>query len=336
MNKNDDKQAQQKKNKRKTAQRRTMPARNEWEETFDAIEDFVTILDTEKRIIRMNNSIAQAFSCETDTVIGCHCYDFFWNRKTECVGCPASLVLEDHLPHTAEFENRKMNKTFQVSASPIFDDNKKLTGIVHVSRDITYRKLSEKALQATNEEMEIKVEQRTKELKDTNFKLQKEIVERKFTETQLVKKAQELDVKSKKLEEANIALRVMLNTREIDQGELEEKVLSNVKELILPYIDSLKNSRMNNDQIVLLKTLESNVKKIISPFTIKLSSLYLKLTPKEIQIANLVKNGRTNKEIANVLNVSLRTIEFHREHIREKLDIKNEKINLRSYLQTFD
>jgi DNA-binding CsgD family transcriptional regulator len=229
-----------------------------------------------------------------------------------------------------------MHKTFQVSASPIFDDNKKLTSIVHLSRDITYRKLTEKALQATNDKMETEVEQRTKELRDTNLRLKKKITERKLTEMQLLKRSEELDVKSKKLEEANIALRVMLNTREIDQGELEEKVLSNVKELILPYIEALKNSRMNNDQKVFLKTLESNVKKIISPFTIKLSSVYLKLTPKEIQIANLVKNGRTNKEVAELLHVSLRTIEFHREHIRGKLGIKNGKINLRSHLLTFE
>ena len=297
MGKKAEKQVQRKKNKRKIAERQTLLAKNEWQETFDAIKDFVTILDPEKRIIRMNQSIAQAFKCDQEKVFGCYCYKFYWNRETECNGCPASLVLEDHLPHTAEFENHKMNKTFQVSASPIFDDNKKLTSIVHLSRDITYRKL---------------------------------------TETRLLKGSKELDVKSKKLEEANIALRVMLNTREIDQGELEEKVLSNVKELILPYIEALKNSRMNNDQTVFLKTLESNVKKIISPFTIKLSSVYLKLTPKEIQIANLVKNGRTNKEIAKLLHVSLRTIEFHREHIREKLGIKNKKINLRSHLLTFE
>ena len=336
MEKKAEKQVLLKKNKRKIADHQTLFAKNEWQETFDAIKDFVTILDPEKRIIRMNRSIAQAFKCDQEKVFGCYCYKFFWNRETECNGCPASLVLEDHLPHTAEFENHKMHKTFQVSASPIFDDNKKLTGIVHLSRDITYRKLTEKALQATNDEMETKVEQRTKELKDTNLRLKKEIAERKLTEMRLLKGSKELDVKSKKLEEANIALRVMLHTREIDQGELEEKVLSNVKELILPYIEALKNSRMNNDQMVFLKTLESNVKKIISPFTIKLSSVYLKLTPKEIQIANLVKNGRTNKEIAELLYVSLRTIEFHREHIREKLGIKNEKINLRSHLLTFE
>ena len=313
-----------------------LPANTEWEKTFDAIEDFLTILDTDKRIIRMNQSIAQAFKCDPKKVTGCHCYKFYWNRDTECIGCPASLVLEDHLPHSTEFKNYKMNKTFQVTASPIFDENKNLTGIVHLSQDITFKKETERMLQQAYDEMESKVEVRTDELKQANRLLKKEIAERKQTEAKLLKRKEELDAKSSKLEEANIALRVMLNTRAADRSELEEKVLSNVKGLILPYIEALQTSRLNSDQIFSLKTLESNVKQIISPFTVKLSSAHLKLTPKEIQIANLIKTGKTNKEIADFQRVSLRTIEFHRENIRKKLGLKNKKINLRSHLMSFD
>ncbi len=63
---------------------------------------------------------------------------------------------------------------------------------------------------------------------------------------------------------------------------------------------------------------------------------HLNLTPAEIQIANLIKLGKVNKEIAEIKNLSSRTIEFHRNNIRKKIGIKNKKVNLRTYLNSFE
>ena len=83
-----------------------------------------------------------------------------------------------------------------------------------------------------------------------------------------------------------------------------------------------------------LDILESNLNDIISPFLKNLSSQYLNLTPTEIQVANLIREGKSTKEIAEILNISERAIEFHRNNIREKLGLKKAKTNLRSYLMT--
>jgi PAS domain S-box-containing protein len=162
----------------------------------------------------------------------------------------------------------------------------------------------------------------------------RDITEHKRKAEALKKRERDLDMKSRNLEELNTALRVLLKRREADKKELEERVLSNIKQLVLPYIEKLKICRLDDKDMAYVTILESNLKDIISPFSQQLSSKYLNLTPKELQIANLIREGRTTKEIAGLLNASPGTIDFHRNNIRQKLNMKNRKTNLRTYLLT--
>ena len=147
------------------------------------------------------------------------------------------------------------------------------------------------------------------------------------------KKAEnELRLKSQSLEEANTALKVLLQHREEDRKAMEEKVITNVKKLVLPYIEKLKTLKLNENQMACLKITEDNLKDIISPFLRNLTVEHLNLTPREIQITSLVKEGRTTKEITDLLNISATAVDFHRKNIRMKLGIKNTKTNFRSFL----
>ena len=159
-----------------------------------------------------------------------------------------------------------------------------------------------------------------------------DITQRKQAEKQLSERQAALEARTTELEEVNTALRVLLKQREGDRIDLEERVLANVKALVMPYLEGLKKGRFDARQKAYLVRLESNLNRIIAPFSYKLSSKYTGLTPKEIQIANLVKDGQTAKQIAELLNVSVRTIESHKKSIRTKTRIKNRKINLRSHL----
>ena len=162
----------------------------------------------------------------------------------------------------------------------------------------------------------------------------RDITEIKQAEEALKEREKELENKTRNLEEVNTALKVLLKKREEDKIEIEEKVLSNVKELVEPYLEKLKNSDLNERQRTYADIVESNIEDIISPFIHRLSSKYLHFTPTEIKIANLIRQGRISKNIADLLHLSTRTIKFHRENIRKKIGIKNNKINLRSHLMS--
>ena len=154
----------------------------------------------------------------------------------------------------------------------------------------------------------------------------------KLVEEILREREFELELQKQNLEEANTALRVLLKKREEDKGELEEKVLSNVKELVNPYLTRLKNTPLDRQQRAHLELIESNLNDIISPFLHQLSSKFLNLTPREIEVATLVKEGKATKEIAEMLNLSINAVDFHRKNIRQKLGLKNKRANLRTHL----
>jgi PAS domain S-box-containing protein len=159
-----------------------------------------------------------------------------------------------------------------------------------------------------------------------------DITERKRIENALMESEKRLMIQTQELLEANTALKVLLKQREKDKQEIEANIFSNVKNLIYPYINKLKQNKSMKDELVYLNILEANLNEIISSFSYRLSSGGISLTPKEIKIANLVKEGKQDKEIMEILNISLETVKTHRQNIRKKLGIYNKRTNLRTYL----
>jgi DNA-binding CsgD family transcriptional regulator/putative methionine-R-sulfoxide reductase with GAF domain len=158
------------------------------------------------------------------------------------------------------------------------------------------------------------------------------IIELINTQQKLKERGKELEITGKDLEEVNTALRVLLKKRDEDKLELEENFLFNIKQLVKPYLEKLKNSSLDEKQHAYLNILESNIDDIISPMARKLGVRYLSLSASEMQVANLVMDGKRTKEIAMLLNLSDKTIEVHRKNIRKKLGLKNKKLNLRTHL----
>jgi len=160
----------------------------------------------------------------------------------------------------------------------------------------------------------------------------RDITERKNAEEIIRKKERELHDKSDALIETNAALKVLIKNIEEEKKSLQEKFLLNIKELILPYVENIKKNKLNSMQATNLDIIESNLQKIASPFLHDLSYRYLNLTQKELQIALLIKEGKSTKDIAHYLNLSTKTVDCYRNKIRKKLNLDNKKMNLRTYL----
>jgi len=148
----------------------------------------------------------------------------------------------------------------------------------------------------------------------------------------LKEKEAELMQQSERLEETNIALRVLLRQREEDRTRIEERIYANVDRLVLPYVGKLLQAHPTEKQRTLLEVVDANLRDIISPFLHSLAALNMSLTPQEIEVANMVRSGKSSKEIAEVLNLSVSGVDFHRKRLRQKLDLTHTSKNLRSYL----
>jgi PAS domain S-box-containing protein len=129
------------------------------------------------------------------------------------------------------------------------------------------------------------------------------------------------------------ALEVLLEHREEEIRKLETQAAENYHLLVKPYVDRLRNSYLDADQEELVLLLEKNFNQIFAPLERRMSSELAALTPTEIQVAHLIRDGKKTKEISKLLNSSLATVSFHRHNIRTKLGLVGHTQNLRTYLE---
>jgi PAS domain S-box-containing protein len=219
---------------------------------------------------------------------------------------------------------------------PIRDETGRIIGFHGAARDITKRKLAEKELQRHHEHLESLVQKRTRDLSTANKRLKQENDMRKRTEGSLRYRESQLKKKKQELEEINSTLKILLKQRGEDKTSMEKNIVSNIKISVLPFLEKLEDSGLEKDQLLILEQIKAQIKEVTSPFIKKISSELLGLTNSEIQVAYLIKERKSSQEIAGIMNVSLNTIITHRYNIRRKTGLKNNKVNLCTYLQTLE
>jgi PAS domain S-box-containing protein len=274
---------------------------------LQSIGDRVNMMDKDLNIIWVDEATKDVFGSD---IIGKKCYSVFHQLKEPCEQYPCHVVRtfktgEVHHQETKVKKDDGQTMTYYCTSNvALRDGSGQPKAVIEVCQNISEHTRLKRELQDSRDRLERKVIERTKEI----------------------------ETKTKHLEEVNTALKVLLNKRQEDKRELEETVLANVKGLVLPYIEKMNKTGLNEQQKTFLDIIETNIEEIISPFYKKLILKYCNLTPAELNITSLIKDGKTTKQIAKILNISSKTVDTHRKNIRKKIGIENKKINMRSHL----
>jgi PAS domain S-box-containing protein len=206
------------------------------------------------------------------------------------------------------WDKRKNGDIFPVwlTVTAVFDSQHYITHYVGSFTDLTVQKQAEKVLLDARQQLENKVA-RTQE---------------------------ELETIREESLRINTALNVLLRHRETDKCDAQNALSREVEGTVLPFLKRLKGSSTDRNQVRLINILETNLQQLVKFYgrETSLSSVYQKLTPAEIQVASMVRQGLSTKLIASTLNLSTGTIGIHRKHIRKKLELDSKEINLYSYL----
>jgi PAS domain S-box-containing protein len=159
-----------------------------------------------------------------------------------------------------------------------------------------------------------------------------DITEQRRMEKTLREVKAELEERSKRLKEANTTVKVLLERMAEDKKALVERVQLNTRELVLPLLQGLRKAPLGAQHLSSLDMMESNLNNITSSFSHLLSSRHQELTPMEICVANLIREGKNTRDIAELMNLSSRTIESHRGNMRRKMGIRDRRESLRRHL----
>jgi len=139
------------------------------------------------------------------------------------------------------------------------------------------------------------------------------------------------------LEQKNIALKEILTQIELEKMEIKNRIKTNIARLVLPFVIKLcETQNLTDKEKKYLKLIKNNLDNISSSLIQKIENRHVTLSPRELEICSLIKADLSNKEIASTLSLSLMTVEKHRQHIRKKLGISHEHINLHTYLQNIE
>ena len=154
--------------------------------------------------------------------------------------------------------------------------------------------------------------------------------QRKKAENALLTSKALLKVRTEELEEKNIALREIIAQIEMEKRRMHEDIMTNVSAVVAPILENLSQHEESRIYVGLLK---HHLERLTSSFGSRITDKAIGLTPREIELCNMIKGGLSTKDISKLLNISLTTVERHRKNIRKKLNITNKSVNLAGYLQ---
>lgn len=291
--------------KRKEAELKLQRNEEKYRNIFANIREIYYETDLAGNILYCNDEAESISGYRNGELIGKNYRDFLEDDGIRKIYDTFERIYQTHeLAKRFECEIKDKNgvkKQLELSALLLKDHEGRPTGFCGFGRDIS-------DLKKANEKMDALLREKTSKLMEAN----------------------------QALEKTNIALQVLLEKKDENRSRIEEKMRFNVTELILPALEKLAKSGLNGKQKAYIDILTRNANDIVKPFLKGIPQKFLELTPNEIQVLNFIKQGKTSKEIAALMNIAACTVDFHRDNIRRKLSLNNKKINLRTYLQSLE
>jgi PAS domain S-box-containing protein len=283
------------------------------------------------RFLKVNQEMCRATGYSQEDLLSMNMVDMLMPESLELIYRRMSEVVAGRAP-PSKVELQVKTKSGRAEWGHfhihyLYDENNMIWGANVVVHPITEQKKAFEELAEYRKRLEALVEERTRELMETNLKLQEEVIRR--TET-----AKELHLKSERLRELNTAMRVLLDKRNEERLRSEENIRVNLVQLIDPFLERLEQSGLNGGQRQLLDVIRMNLNEVTGSPMPELSAKYYIFSPSELQVANLIRKGKTTKDMARLLNISPRTVESFRNSIRKKLGLKKKKVNLKTYLSS--
>ncbi|QJB56644.1 PAS and helix-turn-helix domain-containing protein [Pseudodesulfovibrio sp. zrk46] len=144
---------------------------------------------------------------------------------------------------------------------------------------------------------------------------------------------EDLQDQKAEVKEKEIALRQVIKSVEEERKEIREQLTSQVKKQMLPALERITTSDTPAVREGYKTVIEDQLVDLASESSGEFDSELLRLSPREMEVCQLIQLGRSGKEIAELLNMSFETVQTHRKNIRKKLGLRGRKASLFTYLR---
>jgi DNA-binding CsgD family transcriptional regulator len=266
---------------------------------FNGSPDGISILDLDFTILGVNSAMERWYA-HAGTIVGRKCHEVYHARTSPCESCPTAACLESGRPQTGlvPYEDPgRVRGSQELSAFPLFDDAGKLFCLIEYVREIT----------------DLNEEQRTIE----NLK-------------------RRIQFQDQTLHEQEAALEVLLRRSDRAERRVAHDMAANINQAVAPLIARMKERLAGTVHLADLEELDSRLRRIASPLMGRLATFNQEFTPREREIAAMISEGKTSKEIAERLCLTTKAVDFHRMNLRKKLHMAGASQSLAARLSELD
>ncbi len=252
---------------------------------------FITLFDG--KFIDMNNSLVEVLGYSSrEELMQINVKDLYEDRQDR-IRIAGFIVANGYVQEHPAYFHRKDGRRICVviTAVPVYGNDGDVIGFQGTLRDVTEQRKNEEELRKYRKKLETMVAERTNELEE----------------------------RTRNIQETNTTLNVLLKKREEDKKILEENLATNIGELVIPYVEKIKKSNLDAQQLFCLDIIKKHIEEIASPILKNVQ--HFDFTSREIQVAALIRDGKTTKEIAQILGIGKGSVDTHRNSIRKKLNL---------------